>query len=107
MTVQRTEPGKARATYKISMMGQEMTYTLDHIENEAAGTVSWTLVDSNFFKKNTGSWKIAEIGPTNVKATYALDVDFKISVPSFILNRLVKGALPTMVKSFEKRAKGA
>lgn len=105
--VERAGPGKARATYQISIMGQSMTYTLDHIENEAAGTVEWTLVDSNFFKKNIGRWNIIETGPEQCRVTYSLDVDFKISVPGFILNRLVKGSLPSMVKSFEKRAKTA
>jgi ribosome-associated toxin RatA of RatAB toxin-antitoxin module len=103
--VERQGPGKARATYNISIMGQNMTYTLDHVEDEAAGNVQWTLVDSNFFKKNTGGWKIVESSSAQCKVTYTLDVDFKISVPSFILNRLVKGSLPTMVKGFEKRAK--
>lgn len=105
VTVDRSAPGKAKATYKISLMGQDMVYTLDHVEDEAAGTVQWTLVESNFFKRNIGGWKIVETGPTSVKVTYSLDVDFKISVPGFILNRLVKGSLPSMVKSFEKRAK--
>ena len=107
VTVERTAPGKARATYKISLMGQDMVYTLDHEEDEAAGTLRWTLVESNFFKKNTGGWKVTETSPTSVKVTYTLDVEFKISVPGFILNRLVKGSLPPMVKAFEKRAKSS
>ena len=102
--VERKSSGHARATYNISMM-KDVTYTLDHKEDKDKGTVEWKLVDSDFFKKNVGSWKLKDAGPGKVDVTYSLDVELKISVPGFILNRLVKGSLPSMLKGFEKRAK--
>lgn len=107
VTVERKGPGKARVTYKASVMGQDVTYTLDHTEDREAGTVVWTLVDGNIMKKNEGRWEIksAAAGKSDIK--YALEVEFKIPVPGFILNRLVKGQLPSMVKSFEKKAKSS
>lgn len=102
--VERKGPGQARATYHVSMM-KDVVYTLDHKENREAGRVEWTLVESDMFKQNTGFWEIKQAGTGKTDVQYGINVEFKIPVPSLILNRLVKGSLPAMVKSFEKQAK--
>lgn len=102
--VERKAPGKARATYHVNMM-KEISYTLDHVEDQAAGTVQWTLVESDFMKKNQGRWILKSAGPGKTDVRYELEVEFKFPVPSLILNRLVKGSLGSMVKSFVDRAK--
>lgn len=96
--------GKIRVEYQVNVMSQNVTYTLDHWEDRKTGKVEWALVESNFFKKNNGSWEVKSVGTGKSDVTYALDVEFKVPVPGFILNRLVKGSLPGMVKSFEKQA---
>jgi ribosome-associated toxin RatA of RatAB toxin-antitoxin module len=101
--VERKGAGKARVTYEIELMGQKMNYVLDHTEDREKGSVEWHLVESNFFKVNTGKWKISG-DEKGCDVTYDLEVEFKISVPGFILNRLVKGSLPTMVQGFGKQA---
>jgi ribosome-associated toxin RatA of RatAB toxin-antitoxin module len=102
--VERKAPGKARATYHVNMM-KEISYTLDHVEDQVAGTVQWSLVDSDFMKKNQGKWTLKSAGPGKTDVRYELEVEFKFPVPSLILNRLVKGSLGSMVKSFVDRAK--
>jgi ribosome-associated toxin RatA of RatAB toxin-antitoxin module len=102
--VERKGPGQAKVTYRVSMM-KDIVYTLEMTEDNAAGVVRWSLVDSDFFKKNNGVWELKEAGPGKTDVRYKLDVEFKISVPGFILNRMVKGNLPGMVKSFEKQAR--
>ncbi len=97
--------GKVRVSYEVNVMSQNVTYTLDHEENPKTGKVEWQLVESNFFKRNTGHWEIKPSGNGKTDVVYALEVEFKVPVPGFILNRLVKGSLPGMVKSFEKQAK--
>ena len=101
--VERKGPGKARVTYYVSMM-KDIMYTLDHEEDKATGVVRWTLVDSDFFKANSGRWEIKSVSGGKIDVLYDLSVEFKIPVPGFILNRLVKGNLPGMVKSFAKQA---
>ena len=101
--VERKGPGEARVTYNVSMM-KDIVYTLDLKEDAAAGTVTWTLAESDVFKKNSGSWKIKEASPGKTDIVYEVELEFKIMVPSMILNRLVKGSLPSMVKNFEKQA---
>jgi ribosome-associated toxin RatA of RatAB toxin-antitoxin module len=101
--VERKGPGKARVSYKVSLM-KDVNYTLDHEEDPANGVVRWTLVDSDFFKKNTGCWEIKPAGAGKSDVRYDLEVEFKIPVPGFVLNRLVKGSLPGMLRNFEKQA---
>lgn len=102
--VQRNSDGSSRVTYQVTVMSQDISYTLDHREDSSQGTVQWKLVESNFFKKNDGKWEIKQAGKGKSDVVYSLDVEFKVPVPGFILNRLVKGSLPGMVKSFEKQA---
>jgi ribosome-associated toxin RatA of RatAB toxin-antitoxin module len=102
--VERKGAGAARATYNVSMM-KDVTYTLDHKEDKDRGVIEWTLVESDFFKKNVGRWELRDAGAGKTDVLYALEVEFKVPVPGFILNGLVKKSLPGMVKSFEKQAK--
>jgi ribosome-associated toxin RatA of RatAB toxin-antitoxin module len=101
--VERQGPGQARVSYNVSMM-KDIHYTLDHREDPASGVVEWSLVDSDAFKKNSGRWTLKAVGPGKTDVLYTVDVEFKIPVPGFILNRLVKGSLPSMIESFRKRA---
>lgn len=102
--VKRSSSGTARVSYRVNVMSQDVMYTLDHKEDQNAGIVEWELIESNFFKKNKGRWELKSVGQGKTDVLYILDVEFKIPVPGFILNKLVKGSLPGMVRSFEKRA---
>ncbi len=103
--VKRVNDGQARVNYQVSVMSQNVLYVLDHHEDRKSGSIEWSLVESNFFKKNIGKWELKPAGQGKTEVLYAIEVDFKVPVPGFILNRLVKGSLPGMVRSFEKRAK--
>jgi ribosome-associated toxin RatA of RatAB toxin-antitoxin module len=105
--VERQPSGAVRVSYHVNLMSKDVMYTLDHRENLAAGTIEWSLVESNFFKKNNGKWEVKSAGAGKTDVLYSLEVEFKVPVPGFILNRLVKGSLPGMVKSFEKQANGS
>ena len=105
----RLEPphaaGENVGHYEFSMMSKDMSYILNLKQSAQAGTVSWKLKESEFFKVNNGSWLIEPVGPGKCKVHYALEVEFNFSVPGFILKGMVKGTLPTMMKSFYERAK--
>jgi ribosome-associated toxin RatA of RatAB toxin-antitoxin module len=102
---ERNADATITAHYDLSMMSKDMSYTLKIKENPAQGEVNWTLVKSDFFKVNNGSWKITSTGPNSCKVRYALEVEFSFSVPSLILKGIVKGSLPTMMNSFFERAR--
>lgn len=103
-TVERKAPGRARAHFEVRMI-KEVDYTLDLTEVPERFEVSWVLAESDFFRKNTGGWKIEPTGRDSCRATYALDVEFSFPVPGLILKRLVQGQLPAMMDAFYERLK--
>ena len=106
VAVNRKSESEAQVEYFINMM-KEISYTLEHKSDIAEGVLNWKMVSSDFLKKNQGSWKIKETGPRSCEVTYELEIDFNFPVPGFILNRLVKGNLPSMLRNFEAQAKKA
>lgn len=69
-------------------------------ENE----VSWELLSSNFFKENSGLWKLEPSG-NEVDVHYELEVSFGFLVPSWVTKKLTETSLPAMFERFETRAK--
>lgn len=104
VSVQRNG-GEITAQYELSMMSKDMTYSLKIKENQAAGELSWVLLESEFFKVNNGAWKIESTGPDSCKVHYSLEVEFTFGVPGFILKPMVKSTLPTMMDGFYNWAK--
>jgi ribosome-associated toxin RatA of RatAB toxin-antitoxin module len=90
--------------YFIEIMGKEISYTIEHHENPKT-KMQWKLVDSNFLKSNEGFWELVEMPNGTTQVTYSVSIDFKIPVPSLILNGIVKSTLPKMLESFENEAK--
>jgi len=104
--VESRAPGKARVKYLVNLM-KEVSYTLDLSEDREKGVVEWHLVNSDFMSKNSGRWELRKLGPGKTEAKYSLELDLKFPVPGFVMNKLVKGSLPAMLRNFEKRAQGA
>lgn len=102
--VERKAPGQSRVTYHVSMM-KDLWYTLDHVEDREKGTISWTLVKSDTLTANSGLWTLKAAGEGKAEVKYEIDIEFNIPVPGFILSKLVKGSLPSMIEGFEKQAK--
>jgi len=103
--MEKNSSGEIIAHYEFSMMKKDMSYTLNIKQDPTAGTLSWTLQKSEFFKVNNGAWKIESLGAGKCKVHYSLEVEFSFSVPSFMLKPMVKGTLPSMMDSFYQRAK--
>ena len=90
-----------RVEFTLELM-KTFHYVLEFKE-KSPSEVSWKLVESNLFQKNTGGWKLKEKKDV-LEATYTLDVEFGFLVPSFITNPMVKRDLPKMIERFEVRA---
>ena len=101
--VTRTNETQAKVDYKVSMM-KDISYSLEHFEDPAQKSMNWKLISSDFMKKNTGSWNLRSVGPGQTEVNYRLEIEFSFPVPSLILNRLIKGQLPGMIKNFTKLA---
>ena len=69
---------------------------------EAPSGIRWELSDGDLFKKSDGSWVLSdEAGKT--RATYTVDVDFKVFGASAFANTLVNVNLPSMMSAYKKR----
>ena len=102
--VERKGPGEARTHYKMNIM-RDVNYTLDHKEFPEQGRMEWALVKSDMLKKNIGRWELTSLSDGKTEVRYSIEIEFNIPVPGFILNQLVKSRIPSMIKSFEQRAK--
>jgi coenzyme Q-binding protein COQ10 len=91
--------------YDLSMMGKDMSYTLNLQEEPEKGHLSWSLHQSAFFKINNGDWLIQALGPGKCKARYFSEVEFTFPVPGMVLKPMVSKAVPKMMESFYRRAK--
>ncbi len=101
------QPGatKQTATVKFELeIVKRFQYTLSFKfkENEE---VYWELVESNFFKTNTGRWLLKDAGAGNTDATYELDVAVGFLIPGWISKKLTETSLPRMMEGFEERTK--
>ena len=67
--------------------------------------VVWSLAESNFFKSNSGLWRLKSTGPSTTHVEYEVDVGFGFLVPKFVVKKLTEGSLPAMFDNFESRAR--
>ncbi|NDD91745.1 hypothetical protein EBZ37_06645 [bacterium] len=102
--VERKGPGETRTHYKMNIM-KDINYTLDHKEFPEQNKMEWSLVKSDTLKKNVGRWELTPLADGKTEVKYAIEIEFNIPVPGFVLNQLVKSSIPSMIRSFEKRAK--
>ncbi len=94
--------GELEGVYQVSFM-KDFEYKLKLSYDRAAGKVRWSLLESSVFKTNNGGWDLKRISDTQTEVRYFVDVEFKIMVPGFILNGLVKKDLPNMIAAFAER----
>lgn len=100
----KREGNVALVSYRVNLI-KEVEYVLRHVEDEAAGRLSWTLESSKFMKKNEGQWRLGDAGPGKTNARYELEVDFSFPAPGFVVSKLIKSNLPELVSDMEKHAR--
>jgi ribosome-associated toxin RatA of RatAB toxin-antitoxin module len=67
--------------------------------------VWWHLKEGDFFQKNDGLWELTKVDEESTSVLYRLDVEFSVSVPSFILKGIIKNSLPKAVQDFAAEGK--
>lgn len=93
---------KAEIAYIVNMM-KKFEYTLS-MKQKSPKEVSWEMKSGDLFKKNSGYWKLKDLGDGETEVTYCLDVEFKFSVPKLIANKMVKTNMPATMEAFVDRA---
>jgi len=94
---------KVRVKFEIELL-KKFAYVLE-FSMKPNEEVSWKLVESNFFKNNSGRWHLVPKGAKATQVAYELDVAFGFMVPSWITKKLTETNLPKMLGSFEEQAK--
>ncbi|HCU24106.1 MAG TPA: cyclase [Deltaproteobacteria bacterium] len=102
VVVEKKSGKQARVSFTLQLI-KKINYTLDIKLNPPHG-LSWSLVQGDIMKSNTGHWKLTEDKKGHTKADYAIDMDFGAMVPRAISNKLIDSNLPTMMKQFKDRA---
>jgi len=83
----------------------EYTISVKSEFNSEKAKVWWTLVEGDFFQKNDGLWELVRVDDKSTQVLYKLDLEFSVSVPSFILKGLIKTSLPKAVEDVATEAK--
>jgi ribosome-associated toxin RatA of RatAB toxin-antitoxin module len=93
--------------FDVEMM-KKVDYTLNMKEeidaDERSAKVSWSLLNSKFFKISNGLWELKSLGPNKTQVLYKLEIEFDFPVPGFVLKKLVASALPKTIREFSDEA---
>ena len=87
--------------YTLSLI-KSTTYRLSMLHTPYS-QVSWTLNESDIFKKNTGSWQLKDLGNGTTDVTYTIDADFKFMVPKMIIRKLLNNRTPKLFSELRER----
>lgn len=88
--------------FKVEVI-KEISYTIQVELKEGLG-LSWTLLEGELMKKNSGEWNLSSAGPEKTHAIYSIDVGFGWLVPKTIVDQLTRTQLPEMLAAFKSRA---
>lgn len=103
LTVLSQDDDGAKVEYSLNLI-KKFKYILN-ITHEKPTRVSWVFDSGDLFKMNNGSWQLKDLGDGTTEVTYSLELDIKGFAPKSIVNNLTSKNLPSMMKSFEERAK--
>lgn len=90
----------AKVRYHVNLF-KDIKYTLE-LKWKDSNLLTWSFVSGDFFKENSGAWKIVEKSENEIEVTYTASMKIKGFVPSFVTNKVVKSNLPEMMESYYK-----
>ena len=94
--------GKVKdVTFTIEVI-KKISYTLK-MNEESKNKLSWTFVEGDIMKDNSGFWELEEIKKGLTKATYNIEVKFGLLVPKAVTKTLVGKNLPELLENFKNR----
>lgn len=100
--VERSVSSGFEGVFTINLI-KKISYTLKFKEVPPR-ELSWELKEGELMKKNSGSWTLTSLSPTQTKAVYRLDISFGWLVPKTIVAQLTELQLPQMLEAFKLRA---
>jgi ribosome-associated toxin RatA of RatAB toxin-antitoxin module len=104
MKVLKKQGNKTLVEYTIHVV-KTFKYQL-WMEENPPHEIRWHLHEGDLFKVSNGYWKLEPVeGGKKTKATYFVEVEMKLLVPSAISKAVVSANLPDMMKSYHERVK--
>lgn len=98
VTIEKKSGHTADVIYTLDLI-KKFTYKLKMV-GKSPKTVSWSFLKGDLMKKNEGEWTLEEKNGVT-KATYRVDIEFNLFVPSMISKMLIGSNLPSMLKAFK------
>lgn len=68
-----------------------------------AKKISWELIKGDFMRSNNGAWIFEIKSDKKTKATYEVEIEPSMFVPSSVIEQLIKSNAPLMIKNLKKR----
>jgi coenzyme Q-binding protein COQ10 len=93
----------------------EVTYVLDLVKTITYSLkmkecppdrIEWSFIKGDIIKDNSGEWLLEETDKGVTQATYTIDINLGLFVPSSISKMLIGQSLPAMLEAFKKRIEG-
>ena len=81
---------------------KRLRYTL-RVRQTSPKQVRWTMLEG-VFKSNDGGWDLNEVEESQTHASYFIDLQVGMFVPSSIMRSLVERSLPETVERFKEEA---
>lgn len=89
--------------YKVSLI-KDVAYLNSHRE-KAPSELTWKFLKGDVFKTMSGSWTLEDAGDGKTRATYRIQAEFGMFIPSMITKTLLSVNLPLMMQAYHKRVK--
>ena len=103
VTTWSTDKKDAKVNFELEVV-KRFNYDLK-FAIEYPAKIAWSLMKSDFFKENRGSWTIKKLGDKKCHVTYEVEVSFGFLVPGWVTKKLTEVNLPKMLEKFESAAK--
>jgi coenzyme Q-binding protein COQ10 len=102
LTERTTDQGLEKMVeYKVSVI-KDITY-VNIQKEEPAKSVTWKFLRGDLFKTMSGGWQLEAAPEGKTKATYTVDAEFGMFVPSMITKGVLAVNLPAMMQAYHKR----
>lgn len=101
ISVKKQKGESAEVTFIFNLV-KSISYTLA-MKGEPPHRLQWTFVKGDMMRDNTGFWDLQEIKKGVTHATYQLNVELGLLVPSAVTKSLIGKSLPSMLRAFKKR----
>ncbi len=101
-------PTSSSVEFELSILGNQVYYTVIHKVDKNKGSIQWRMDDSKpkkNVKDSVGAWVLKAHGAGTIVA-YTVEVDTGVSVPKFIQSWLSNSSIKKVLKAVKEQVEG-